>query len=161
MIHDKIRNFFIVSVQLLLLGLIAAFPFIHRQITPDYWQIHRQTLTGQLMLLVMAIGLFLIVSAFLTMRRSFTITIQPPAQGQLRTSGPFRYTRNPIYVGLFLLSFAWAAFWNLYEVATLSVFLFLLLWIKVMFEEQALLKKFGKTYTEYCEKTPRFFYKSF
>ena len=70
--------------------------------------------------------------------------------------GPYRYVRNPMYVGgLFLL-----AGFGLYEhsISILLMALVLLLAVHLMvvfYEEPALRKLFGPTYQDYCRSTAR------
>src|SRR5512138_291301 len=72
----------------------------------------------------------------------------PPKE--LVVTGPYRYVRNPIYVGvvfIFLGHFFWFGHWALliYTVlAFLGVHLFVML-----YEEPALKKRFGASYEEY------------
>lgn len=70
--------------------------------------------------------------------------------------GPYRYARNPMYIGgaLLLLGF------GLYQRSP-SIVLFVPVWwllfhlLVVLYEEQTLRSKFGPDYDEYCRQTPR------
>jgi protein-S-isoprenylcysteine O-methyltransferase Ste14 len=70
--------------------------------------------------------------------------------------GPYRYTRNPMYIGgaLLLLGF------GLY-LRSPAIVLFVPLWwllfhqLVVLYEEKILDSKFGRDYDEYCRRTPR------
>lgn len=79
-------------------------------------------------------------------------------QEKLATSGPYAYTRNPLYLGSFLMAFGalvmarswWAAFAFTAVAAPL--------YITVMRrEEQFLAGKFGDAFTSYREAVPLFF----
>ncbi len=78
----------------------------------------------------------------------------PPKE--LVTSGPYRYVRNPIYVGaalIFLGHFVWFGYWKLliYAVSALiGVHLFV-----VLYEEPTLKRKFGPAYEDYLKRVPR------
>ena len=78
----------------------------------------------------------------------------PPKE--LVVTGPYRYVRNPIYVGvvlIFLGHFLWFGYWALllYTVlAFIGVHLFV-----VLYEEPTLKSKFGTAYEDYRKKVPR------
>jgi len=78
------------------------------------------------------------------------------APRRLVARGPYRYVRNPMYIGgaLLLLGF------GLYQRSP-SMVLFVPAWwllfhlLVVLYEEQTLRGKFGPAYVEYCRRTPR------
>jgi len=76
--------------------------------------------------------------------------------GKLTTSGPYRWGRNPQYVGwfLFLLGFALND-WSLWCLAALLV-IAISLHLLVLVEEEHLRRTFGEQYVEFCRKTPRY-----
>jgi len=79
----------------------------------------------------------------------------------LKTDGPYRYSRNPMYVAnlIYILGLnlmGWAQSW-----ANLVFILFTLFWISgthwcVLQEEAYLARKFGRVYLDYKKKTPRY-----
>jgi protein-S-isoprenylcysteine O-methyltransferase Ste14 len=76
--------------------------------------------------------------------------------GKLTTVGPYRWSRNPQYVGwfLFLLGFAlndWSL-WCLAALLAIAISLHLL----VLVEEEHLLRTFGEQYVEFCRQVPRY-----
>ena len=76
--------------------------------------------------------------------------------GKLATAGPYRWSRNPQYVGwfLFLLGFAlndWSL-WCLAALLASAISLHLL----VLVEEEHLHRTFGEQYVEFCRKIPRY-----
>jgi protein-S-isoprenylcysteine O-methyltransferase Ste14 len=77
--------------------------------------------------------------------------------GSLADSGPYRWGRNPQYVGwvLFLAGFCltdWSP-WCYAALAVVAVSLHLL----VLIEEEHLRRVFGEAYVEFCNRTPRYF----
>ena len=70
--------------------------------------------------------------------------------------GPYRYLRNPMYVGGFTMLVGF----SLYE-HSISMLLFSLAWLLavhlfvVLYEEPTLREKFGATYTGYCNAVAR------
>ena len=76
--------------------------------------------------------------------------------GDLTVSGPYRWSRNPQYVGwvLFLLGFALID-WSLWCLAALII-VAVSLHLLVLIEEEHLLRVFGERYAEFRRKTPRY-----
>jgi protein-S-isoprenylcysteine O-methyltransferase Ste14 len=80
--------------------------------------------------------------------------IAPP--NVLVTTGLYRYTRNPMYLGVFTVLSSEALFFEkavllIYAVIMLAIFhLFV-----VLHEEPRLKKYFGEQYKEYCRVVPR------
>ena len=76
--------------------------------------------------------------------------------GKLTTTGPYRWSRNPQYVGwfLFLLGFALND-WSLWCLAALVV-IAISLHLLVLVEEEHLRRVFGDQYVEFCRKIPRY-----
>lgn len=77
---------------------------------------------------------------------------------KLATGGPFAYTRNPLYVGSFLIGL------GIVTVCGDPYFILLFLagygfvyWGTVKKEENDLSQLFGETYRRYCLQVPRFF----
>jgi protein-S-isoprenylcysteine O-methyltransferase Ste14 len=85
------------------------------------------------------------------------VPISPPPK--LVVSGPYAYSRNPMLAGVFALLFGLGV---LLESATLlfvftPLFMALMVWELKAIEEPELVKRFGRQYLEYREKTPMFF----
>ncbi len=70
--------------------------------------------------------------------------------------GPYRYTRNPMYLGVAILLFGFGL-----SQRSPSIVLFVPVWwalshlLVVLYEERALRRKFGPDYDAYCRQTPR------
>lgn len=70
--------------------------------------------------------------------------------------GPYRYVRNPMYVGLFLVLIGEATFYASLFVLLYSLFLVVTAHIFVVFyEEPTLIRKFGESYEQYLRSVPR------
>jgi len=91
------------------------------------------------------------IVAFRSMAKMFCLNV-----GELTEVGPYRWSRNPQYVGffLFLLGFAlndWSL-WCLAALVVVMVYIHLL----VLIEEEHLRRVFGEQYIEFCRRTPRY-----
>lgn len=94
------------------------------------------------------------IGAFIVRGRGTPALFDAPRR--LVAVGPYRYARNPMYIGgaLLLLGF------GLYQRSP-AIVLFVPAWwllfhlLVVLYEEAALRSKFGPDYDEYCRRTPR------
>jgi len=104
------------------------------------------------------IGLSISISGIRSFRRAKT-TInpsKPSAASSLVTSGVYRYTRNPMYLGLLVTLVGWAMFLS-NPLALLAVPLFVLYINRLQInpEERVLSALFGAEYAAYKEKVRR------
>lgn len=77
-------------------------------------------------------------------------------KGKLVTKGPYRYSRNPQYVG-FILVYAGIILAAYSFMALVTGTFVILLFVMLPFSEETWLRQqYGKAYEEYCEKVPRF-----
>ncbi|HYO92694.1 MAG TPA: isoprenylcysteine carboxylmethyltransferase family protein [Pyrinomonadaceae bacterium] len=77
---------------------------------------------------------------------------------QLATSGPYAYTRNPLYLGSFLLGLGFTIAAGQPLLGLLFAGLFLGIYLPVMRVEAATLSQlFGEDYTRYSRAVPLFF----
>lgn len=75
---------------------------------------------------------------------------------KLVTGGIFRYTRNPMYLGLALiLCGIWCLTGAISPVAGIVVFIIVSNRFYIAWEEQMLREKFGAAYEEYCRRVRR------
>lgn len=84
-----------------------------------------------------------------------TIMPHSPASA-LVTSGPFRFTRNPLYVSM-VLGYLSAAFWIgvVPAIVLLPVALAVFHYFVIRREEAYLTRRFGDEYREYCRRVRR------
>lgn len=112
------------------------------------------------------IGLFLFISGFIlsvwakvVMRESWGLpaTLNKSRQKSLVVTGPFRFTRNPIYVGLLFTGVGY--FLTLRSPLIISMIpVAIYFYWAVINEEKLLKKRFGNKYDQYFVKTPRFLF---
>jgi protein-S-isoprenylcysteine O-methyltransferase Ste14 len=116
------------------------------------------TLKLVLILFFVAIALLFGPPAIMTFRKSKT-TIDPiriERASHLVTAGPFKFSRNPMYVAMLALLFAWCVYLSA-PWAILGPILFELYILKFQIwpEERAMHDKFGATYLTYTQKVRR------
>lgn len=95
------------------------------------------------------------VAAF---RRAMTTVnpMKPEAASALVTSGVYRRSRNPMYVGLLLVLSGWAVFLShALGFLFLPAFVAYLNRFQIMPEERVLLSKFGDDFSAYKRSVPR------
>jgi len=91
---------------------------------------------------------------FLTKGDGTPAPFDPPKE--LVVSGLYNYVRNPMYIGVLLMliaHFLWFGYWSL---LIYTGFFFLAFPLFVLnYEEPTLKKKFGRSYTNYMKRVPR------
>lgn len=76
----------------------------------------------------------------------------------LAVSGPYAYTRNPLYLGSFALGVGFTIASGVWWLALLFIALFLGIYFPVMrVEAKELTQIFGEDYQEYARRVPLFF----
>ena len=121
----------------------------------DLIQIPFQTLIS---IFILSIGILILLNPVLKFKKSKT-TINPikfKKVNKLVTSGIYKYSRNPMYLGLLMIVISSSIFYlNIYSILTP---LFFYLWInrfQIKREEVFLTEKFGEDYLSYKKKTRR------
>ena len=102
---------------------------------------------GAIMLALSSVGAFVVART----------TIVPfSTASKLVTWGPFRFTRNPMYVSLVLAYLGFAAiYYQLLALVLLVVPILFLSTIVIPFEEGRMREVFGDTYVQYCARVRR------
>jgi protein-S-isoprenylcysteine O-methyltransferase Ste14 len=97
------------------------------------------------------------VWAIVLFRREGTeVNPTSPANRTLVTSGPYRFTRNPMYLGLVIVTLGiavWVGAWPMF-IAPIAVFA-TANWIHIPFEEDKMRRQFGATYDGYVRRVRR------
>jgi protein-S-isoprenylcysteine O-methyltransferase Ste14 len=98
---------------------------------------------------IYSIGYVFVMSAL----HYFRIT---PA-GQPVVGGPYRVSRNPQWLGLFLVFLGSAIATRIWLYVGMVVIVGLIYHIQILDEEAACIKKYGESYREYMKRIPRYF----
>lgn len=106
------------------------------------------TLTG---LIVATVG----VASFRRVKTTVN-PLHPSAASTLVIAGIYRFTRNPMYLGLLLILLGWAAhLGSLLALIFPAVYIPLMNWLQIVPEEKALAAKFGSQFAEYQSQVRR------
>jgi protein-S-isoprenylcysteine O-methyltransferase Ste14 len=74
---------------------------------------------------------------------------------ELATTGPYAYTRNPLYLGSMLIAAGFALALLSWLVALVLVFGFLVIYVPVIASEERFLRATFPGFDDYCRKVPR------
>lgn len=102
-------------------------------------------------------AVILIASVFKFSQEKTTINpLDPDRASELVVSGLYRFTRNPMYLGLALILLGYTLYLqNLAALAGPMVFLFTMTYLQIKREEAALSKNFGQQYDDYRQQVRR------
>ena len=111
---------------------------------------------------MIAIGLVLSIWSIVHMRRvgkgnpfdAFGHEVAPRTR-HLMTDGPYRYSRNPMLLGVFVLLLGVVGILHTWQTALIYVAFVAIMLCQVASEEKRLAKDFGDEYAEYCKHTRR------
>ena len=112
----------------------------------------------EISIFILSAGILIFVNPVLQFIKSKT-TVNPikfEEVNKLVTSGIFKYSRNPMYLGMLMIVLSTSIFYlNIYSILTPLLFI---LWInkfQIKREEEFLIEKFGDEYLSYKKKTRR------
>lgn len=105
-----------------------------------------------------ALGLGVALAGVAAFRRQGTTVnpLDPNASSSIVTSGVYRFSRNPMYLGFLLVLAGWAAYLsNAGAAALLAAFVAYMNAFQIKPEERALLAKFGSEFRQYMSRVRR------
>ncbi|QQG44577.1 MAG: isoprenylcysteine carboxylmethyltransferase family protein [Candidatus Roizmanbacteria bacterium] len=146
---ERLKTPFIVFISLIF-AILSAFFFPLPQTSAD-------GVLKIIGILLYVLGFFISAWAKLEMRSIWGLPGQHEIKEQNRIikSGPFAFSRNPIYLGLMLVFGGYCLAIKSYAVFLMIIHLLIINKI-VKKEEQLLEKHFGKDYIKYKNRVPRF-----
>lgn len=74
---------------------------------------------------------------------------------RLVQAGPYRFVRNPMSIGTVLFLVGSGVLMGSYGIFAYALLVFVVLHLFILVEEKSLTKRFGREYTLYIQKTPR------
>jgi protein-S-isoprenylcysteine O-methyltransferase Ste14 len=102
------------------------------------------------------VGLYLIVASYLTFIAA-TLFIQSPTSADFKTSGLFKFTRNPAYLAFFLPLASLSYFSIETAIASIVIYVTAMNLTVIRKQEQELQSALGTDYTAYRNAVPRWF----
>lgn len=99
-------------------------------------------------------GAVLAIAGAAALGRDLVVWVAPRAGAPLRTDGVFRFTRNPMYLGIMVATAGWVLWRARVELIAVWVLLCIVLVIKARVEQHRLLDAYGDEYRQYAERTP-------
>jgi protein-S-isoprenylcysteine O-methyltransferase Ste14 len=119
---------------------------------------HGPNLRGIVTIGFIVLGLGLLLPSLISFVRARTTVspLNPERATTLVTTGIFRLSRNPMYLGMACLLVAFT-FWlgNFFQLIWLVIFCLYINVFQIKPEEAALTKKFGSSYQAYCSRVRR------
>ena len=76
---------------------------------------------------------------------------------QLTTTGPYAYTRNPLYLGSLIIALGFALASRSWIVAAIAAAILVLVYIPVIRSEEEFLRSQFPEFNDYCRNVPRLF----
>lgn len=150
----KLHAKFPPAVQVLFWAFVA-------YILQRYFPMYEFPVWAPVILIAALAGLVFLFAALADFRKNKT-TINPldvTKASSLVTDGPYRITRNPMYVGLGFLLLAWCLYLaELAALAALPLFLITMTVLQIRAEENALIAQFGDEYQQYMKKVQRWLF---
>ena len=113
---------------------------------------------NQISLFFLISGFSIILISLLRFKKEKT-TIDPikiEKASSLVTNGIFKYSRNPMYLGMLLILISVSIKYNFYGgLLVVGSFVYFITYFQILPEEKAMLKLFGKDFINYKNKTRR------
>ena len=138
---------------ILVLILVSSNYFLSKKIDPIH--LPNQDLIS---IIILLIGILILINPIFKFIKSKT-TIDPikfKKVNKLITSGIYKYSRNPMYLGLLMIVVSTSIFYlNIFSITTPFFFYFWISRFQIKREEIFLTEKFGKEYLLYKTKTRR------
>ena len=147
----------LVRISTLIWGLSwAVYPFFYEHLTNILVKSDGRLTVIIVGLVISAIGLFVFITAMLTMRDSWRVGIDKQTSTKLVTTGIYRYSRNPAFLGFDLMFTGFCL--TYFSVVSVAICLVntIALHILILQEEKHLISTIGDQYLQYMRKTRRY-----
>ena len=105
-----------------------------------------------------ATGIAIAIGGVMSFRRAKTTVnpLKPETSAALVSTGVYSFTRNPMYLGMALVLFAWSAFLSsIWSLVGPVVFALYITRFQIVPEEQVLDRLFGAPFAEYKKRVRR------
>tara|TARA_B100000123_G_scaffold223238_1_gene171795 strand:- start:8 stop:454 length:447 start_codon:yes stop_codon:yes gene_type:complete len=112
--------------------------------------------TISLFLLILGFTVFTLAVKAFNRQKTTVNPLEPRQASALVSSGIFKYSRNPMYLGMLIILLALSFKFNLVGGIVISLFFYLFITkFQILPEEEAMNELFGDEFTEYSNRTRR------
>jgi protein-S-isoprenylcysteine O-methyltransferase Ste14 len=116
----------------------------------------RADLSSLLGLILIFVGISMAAISFRLMSKIKTTFIPDGVPQKLVSTGPFKFSRNPIYLGMFLILFGTAFLMGSVSALLVSlIFTLIINFTWISHEEKKMSEIFGEDWINYCSKVRR------
>ena len=145
----KDRANWLVALQFLLIGVLLIVPFA----VPGepLWSGQQSAVLAVLLIIT---GVVLAGAGVAALGRDLVPWVAPRQGASLRTTGVYRLTRNPIYVGILVAAAGWVVWFARVDLIVAWIALVVVLAVKARVEQHRLVDAFGDEYVQYADRTP-------
>lgn len=147
-LENRIPPPLVLIVCLVLMKLISSKVAGHWQVDNMHW----------LAIPIALLGFAIAIAGVVGFRKARTTVnpLNPSKATSLVTAGIYRYTRNPMYLGMLLVTIAFAvslsSYWSFIGVVVFALYITR---FQIVPEERAMRELFGAEFTQYCSQTSR------
>lgn len=100
------------------------------------------------------LGIIIRITAVITLKKSFTLSVQVTKEQKLITKGIYSIVRNPAYTGSIISLFGVSLIYrNIFGIISVIIICFSCYSIRINTEEKILEIQFESEFTNYCKKT--------
>ena len=132
------KNQLFVFIQVVIMGAYVA-PIVSPKVGPSY-------LLG---LFLLILGIVILIWSFLSLGSNLSPFPAPKQQHELITHGLYKIVRHPIYLGVLLLMFGGAMYWQDAHKWITSIAIAILFHYKSAYEESLLVERYQEAYVDY------------
>jgi protein-S-isoprenylcysteine O-methyltransferase Ste14 len=112
--------------------------------------------TISLFLLILGLTVFILAIKAFNRQKTTVNPLEPRQASSLVSSGIFKYSRNPMYLGMLIILLAISFKFNLVGGIVISLFFYLFITkFQILPEEEAMNELFGDEFIEYSTRTRR------
>ena len=112
--------------------------------------------TISLFLLILGLTVFILAIKAFNRQKTTVNPLEPRQASSLVSSGIFKYSRNPMYLGMLIILLAISFKFNLVGGIVISLFFYLFITkFQILPEEEAMNELFGDEFIEYSNRTRR------
>jgi protein-S-isoprenylcysteine O-methyltransferase Ste14 len=121
----------------------------------NFLTVHSGSLSKLAALVILVPGIFLLIISSINLGRAVRIGL-PDTRTELRQSGIYKISRNPMYLGLHLVTLSSMIYTLNWIVIILGIYSIIIYHYIILGEEEFLAKRFGEQYSDFKRKVSRY-----